>query len=122
MPALLLQVATDTSAVTAELNDLSGFIAKNGLDPSYIVDAASRLQTVDATVALTPTDYAMGALGLLLGQAQTTTPPWNIADPSVNPAPAEVFFAKAVDGAAALPDTDPLKAFISSFDSYLTGL
>ena len=122
VPTLLLKVATDTSAVTSDLDNISGFISDNGLDPAYLVDAASRLQAVDASVDLTPTDYAMGALGLLLGQAQNTTPPWDITNPSVDTTPAIDFFAKAVDGAASLPDSDPLKAFISSFDTYLTGL
>jgi hypothetical protein len=120
VPALLLQVARDTSSVTADLNDLSGFIAKNGLDPTYLVDAAARLQAVDASVDLTPTDYALGALGMLLGSAQATTGTWDITNPLVDTAPAIAFFTRAVNGASSLPDTDPLKAFISSFDSYLT--
>jgi hypothetical protein len=122
VPTLLLQVATDASAVSTDLNDISGFIAEKGLDPAYLVDAAARLQAVDATVELTPMDYALGALGMLLGSAQATTGTWDITSPSVDTAPAVAFFTQAVGGAASLPDTDPLKAFITSFDAYLTGL
>jgi hypothetical protein len=118
VPGLLLEVVSDPAALTT--SNISAFIADHGLDPSFLVDAAARLTAVDADVELTPTDYAMGALGILLGGTGGT---WDVSTASASSVTdATAFFGNAVSGAASLDPTDPLRMFVDSFNSYLTGL
>ncbi len=120
VPTLLLKAAADPTGIAASFTNIQAFIADNNLDPNYLVDAAARLQNVDASVALTPTDYAMGALGIVLGGTGGT---WDVTTASpASVTAATTFFQGAVDGAASLPADDPLRTFVDSFSSYIAGL
>ena len=117
VPSLLLEVVSDPSGITADLNNIDGFITAHNLDPSYLVAAAAKLQAADPDVELTATDYALGALGLLLGSAQTINGNWDITDPAVNTAPAIAFFSAAVGSVASLSPSDPLRTFVERFQT-----
>ncbi len=118
VPDLLLQVASDTSTLTTQLNDTAGFISSHNLDPNYMVAAAGQFTAAAAAGAsLTPVDYAMGSMGLLLGATSGT---WNITTvPAGTGAAAQAYLAPALADVASLAADDPLRTFIQDYNTYL---
>jgi hypothetical protein len=124
--AVLRDIATDTSTLTTQLNTIDDFITSHHLDPTYMVAAAAQLTAAAAGgVTLSTMDYAMGSMGLLLGDAMAESGTWNIT-PAIITDPerdaASSFLAPAVANVATLPSGDPLKQFITDLDNFISGL
>jgi hypothetical protein len=75
-------------------------------------------------------DYAMGAMGILLGGEQSLYGDWDVSNivaggdpggPAVKAA-AVAFLAAAVANVASLPSGDSLKDFITQLDGYIGAL
>jgi len=125
VPQVLVQVAANPSTVTSQLNTVQGFITSHGLDPTYMVAAAAQLAAAQAAGAtLTTMDYAMGAMGLLLGAAYTDSgsTSYDITAGNSGKAAATAFLAPAVANVASLSSGDPLNQFITQLNSFIGGL
>jgi hypothetical protein len=134
VPDVLVQIASDPSTVSSQLNTIDAFITAHNLDPAYMVAAAAQLAAAKAAGAvLTTMDYAMGSMGLLLGAAYANSgsTSWDITAAIITNAdrdaagynPAQTgFLTQAVLNVASLPSGDPLKDFITQLDSFISGL
>jgi hypothetical protein len=123
IPDVLLKIASDPSSATTELTSIDSFIASHNLDPSYIVAAAGQLAAAQAGgKTLTNMDMAMGAVGLLLGGAQSTNGNWDISvmGGTASQTAALAFLAPAVADVASLPSGDPMKDFITQLNAFVT--
>jgi len=126
VPQVLIQIATDPSTVTSQLNTVDQFITDHNLQPSYIIAAAGQLSAAAAAgAALTTMDYAMGAMGLLLAAALADstalgTPSYDILAGNSGKGAATTFLAPAVANVASLPSSDQLNQFITQLNSFIT--
>jgi len=126
VPQVLIQIATDPSTVTSQLNTVDQFITDHNLQPSYIIAAAGQLSAAAAAgAALTTMDYAMGAMGLLLAAALADstalgTPSYDIIAGNSGKGAATTFLAPAVANVASLPSSDQLNQFITQLNSFIT--
>ena len=126
VPAVLVQVANDPSSVTTQLNTINDYVTSHNIDPNYMVAASTQLAAAAAAgVPLTTMDYAMGAMGMLLGDAHASSATWNVTSGTVTTAQAtaaRAFLAPAVTNVASLPSGDPLQQFITQLDTFIGGL
>ena len=128
VPQVLVQIAADPSTLSTggnALNTVQDFITSHGLDPTYMVAAAAQLAAAQAAGAtLSTMDYAMGAMGILLGAAYTDSgsTSYNIIHGNSGKADAGLFLAPAVADVASLSSGDPLNQFITQLDSFISGL
>ena len=124
VPNVLLQIASDPSSASTQLDDVWSFIQTNNLDPTYMVAASTQLSAAQsAGASLTETDMAMGAIGCLLGGAQNTAPhPWDVSQMGGTQAQTDAiaFLAPAVAQVASLPSGDPMREFITQLNTYIT--
>ena len=131
VPTILLEIANDPSTVTTQLNAIDAFITAHNLDPAFMVAAAGQLANAAAAgMPLATMDYAMGAMGILLGGEQSLYGDWDVSNivaggdpggPAVKAA-AVAFLATAVANVASLPSGDSLKDFITQLDGYIGAL
>ncbi len=124
VPTLLVKVASDPSTVTAQLDTINAFITANNLDPSYMVAAAAQLQAAKAAGAtLSDMDYAMGAMGIILGETNgPVNGNWTLTGLGLGGAlkPPATFLQPAVADVASLPSGDPMGDFITNLNGYLS--
>ncbi len=112
--------------ISTSVND---FITQTGLQPEMLIQAAQAMQTAQSLgQELSPTDYAMGSLGLALQAAQVTTDGTTTYDFStLTPAelaPAQALATQGVDAlqTQGIPASDPSYQMLSSLGSVLTTL
>ena len=134
VPTVLRDLANDPSTISSQLNTIDAFITSHNLDPVLMVAAAGQLQNALAGGAtLSTMDYAMGAMGLLLGDAFVNSPgSWDVTPANITngerdaagsgPPGTPGFLFQAVANVASLPPGDSLKTFITQLDSFISGL
>jgi len=131
VPQVLVQIAADPSSVTSQLNTIDAFITSHGLDPTYMVAAAAQLAAAQAAGAtLSTMDYAMGSMGMLLGDAFAFSGTWDITPANITNAERDAaggslptgFLYPAVQNVASLSSGDPLNQFITQLNSFIAGL
>jgi hypothetical protein len=123
VPTILREIASDPSTVTTQLNAIDSFITSHNLDPNFMVAAAGQLiNAAAAGVPLTTMDYAMGAMGIMLGGAKSLNGNWNFSGLGGTGAQlvAVAFLAPAVSNVVSLPSGDPLKDFITQLNNYIS--
>jgi hypothetical protein len=124
VPNVLIQIASNPSSVTTQLNTIDAYIAAHNLNPVLMVAAAGQLAAAQAAGAtLSNMDMAMGAMGYMLGGANTLhAGNWDMTGlggstaqtTSVN------FLAPAVTQVASLPSGNPMKDFINQLNTYIS--
>ena len=123
VPQVLRDIATDTSTVNHQLNTINDYITAHHLDPTYMVAAVPQLEAAAAAgIALTNTDHAMGAMGLLLGGAMSSRGDWNVVAGNPEKGDALTFLQPAVDDVSSLSSDDPQRQFIESLHDFIAGL
>jgi hypothetical protein len=111
VPALITEFIADPATALGPATIADFMAAHPDLSPAYIVDAGARFAALDGeSYTLSTNDRVLGAIGLALGEAQSTTPPYNFADPAVDLTAALALIAPA---AASDPTIDSLYTWLA---------